>query len=585
VNDHAAPAASQAASPPHLIPTPLPPSAPGPDASAHPLDLLLQSQVARLTGGVSPIAMTLAFQDWLLHLAASPGKLGEVLQRAAVPALPSADKRFSAPAWSGWPFNLYAQGFTQLSQFWNQATSGVRGVAPHHAEVVAFTVRQLLDLWSPSNFALTNPEVLRAAGESGGRSLLRGAAHWMQDAAQQLAPGLVPSTAPAAEPQFRPGREVALTPGQVVFRNELIELIQYAPQTGSVLREPVLIVPSWIMKYYILDLSPHNSLAAYLVRQGHTVFMLSWRNPGAADRNLGMDDYLDLGLFAALEQATQRCGGAPVHAAGYCLGGTLLAIGAAAMQSGRHGQHPPLASITLLAAQTDFSEPGELGLFIDDSELALLDALMWEQGYLDGAQMGATFQLLHARELVWSRLMTEYLLGVRTAGNDLMAWNADSTRLPYRMHSDYLHQLFLNNDLAEGRYRVHGAPVALSDIQAPLFMVATEKDHVSPWRSVYKLHLLVAQPIEFVLTSGGHNAGIVSEPGHPHRSYRSLPLRSRNGYLPPETWLAESATHDGSWWPQWQQWLAARSSPQRVAPPALQADAALGAAPGSYVLG
>jgi polyhydroxyalkanoate synthase len=566
-----------------VIPTPLPPSAPPPDRNAEPLDLLVQSQVARLTGGVSPIAMTLAFQDWWLHLASSPGKMASLVTGAADHVERAEDKRFASPGWAAWPFNQYAQGFLRIKQFWSRATTGVRGVSPHHADVVAFTTRQVLDTWSPSNFALTNPEVLRAAYDSHGRSLLVGAAHWMQDAARQVLPGL--AAPPAAEPQYRPGHEVALTPGEVVYRNDLIELIQYAPQTATVLREPVLIVPSWIMKYYILDLSPHNSLVNYLVRQGHTVFMLSWRNPGAADRNLGMDDYLDLGLFAALDQVGQRCGKARVHAAGYCLGGTLLAIGAAAMASGRHVPHAPLASVTLLAAQTDFSEPGELGLFIDDSELALLDALMWEQGYLDGAQMAATFQLLHARELVWSRRMTEYLLGVRTAPNDLMAWNADSTRLPFRMHSDYLHQLFLNNDLAEGRYKVHGMPVALSDIHTPLFMVATETDHVSPWKSVYKLHLLVSEPIDFVLTSGGHNAGIVSEPGHAHRSYHHLPVRRRNGYLPPEVWQQESSRSEGSWWPHWHQWLAARSSPQQVAPPALAADPELGPAPGRYVLG
>ena len=568
---------------PAFIPTPLPPSAPPPGRSAHPLDLVMQSQVARLTGGVSPIGMTLAFQDWLLHLATSPGKLLELMAGATVGPDPNGDKRFVHPGWSNWPFNMYAQGFLQVKHFWEQATTDVRGVSPHHADVVAFTVRQTLDVWSPSNFAPTNPEVLRAAYDSHGSSLLAGAGHWVQDTAHQLVPGL--PAPPAAEPQYRPGCEVALTPGEVVYRNELIELIQYAPQTAQVLREPVLIVPSWIMKYYILDLSPHNSLAAYLVRQGHTVFMLSWRNPSAADRHLAMDDYLQLGLFAALDEAARRCGGAPVHAAGYCLGGTMLAIGAAAMVSGRHGEHVPLASLTLLAAQTDFSEPGELGLFIDDSELALLDALMWDQGYLDGAQMAATFQLLHARELVWSRRMTEYLMGVRTATNDLMAWNADTTRLPFRMHSDYLHQLFLNNDLAEGRYRVRGEPVALSDIHTSLFMVATETDHVSPWRSVYKLHLLVNEPIEFVLTSGGHNAGIVSEPGHPRRSYRHLPIRRRNGYLPQDVWHAESSLIEGSWWPHWQQWLAARSSPQPVAPPTLTSDPDLGPAPGRYVMG
>jgi polyhydroxyalkanoate synthase len=554
------------------------------------LDLFVQARMARLTGGVSPIALTLAFQDWLMHLASAPGKCADLTLRwlgalspFAEPVAPGPDdRRFAQPAWEQWPFNQYVQGFLRCQQFWCDATSGVRGVAPHHADVVRFTARQLLDMWSPSNFVATNPEVLRAALDSGGRSLADGAVNWRQDLCRHLAPPSMAVPEPPG-PQYRPGVDVAVTPGDVVFRNELIELIQYAPQTATVYREPLLIVPSWIMKYYILDLSPRNSMVRHLVGQGHTVFMISWRNPGPEHRALGMHDYLDLGLFAALDEARRRAGGAPAHGVGYCLGGTLLAIGAAALANGDAGRQGALASLTLLAAQTDFSEPGELGLFIDDSELAFLDALMWEQGYLDGDQMAASFQLLHARDLVWSRMMREYLLGARTASNDLMAWNADSTRLPFRMHSEYLHQLFLRNDLAEGRYHVDGRPVVLDDVTVPVYALATERDHVSPWRSVYKIHLLCDAPIDFVLASGGHNAGIVSEPGHPRRSYRVRPpLAPGNGYRGPDAWRDEAELVEGSWWPHWQRWLAARSSSARVAPPA--AGRALEPAPGRYVL-
>jgi polyhydroxyalkanoate synthase len=569
---------------------PAPPSAP-PTSTRNELDLYLQSQVARLTGGVSPIAMQLAFQDWWQHLAVSPGKCSELasywagaLAAGAAADEAAQDSRFANFAWRDWPFSQYARGFKQLERFWGQATSGVPGVAPHHADVVAFTARQLLDMFAPSNFLWTNPEVQRAALASGGRSLIDGVLNWRQDLCRRLAPPGAAVSEPVGK-RYVPGQDVALTPGQVVYRNELIELIQYAPQTEQMYREPVLIVPSWIMKYYILDLSPHNSLVRYLVQQGHTVLMISWRNPGAQDRDLGMEHYLQRGLFAALDQADRLGGGAPVHAVGYCLGGTLLSVGAAALGSGEHPPHGTLASVTLLAAQTDFSEPGELGLFIDDSELALLDALMWDQGYLDGDQMAASFQLLHARDLVWSRMMREYLLGERSAPNDLMAWNADSTRLPFRMHSEYLHGLFLRNDLAEGRYLVAGKPVALSDIHVPIFALGTERDHVSPWRSVYKIHLLCGAKIDFVLASGGHNAGIVSEPGHANRSYRHHPPRvAPTGYNSPDEWLHRATRAEGSWWPHWQQWLARHSDRQRVAPPAMGLGRTLGPAPGRFVV-
>ncbi|MQA36739.1 PHA/PHB synthase family protein [Rugamonas aquatica] len=568
------------------VPTPAPAAETAPPANA--LDLYVQSRLARLTGGVSPIAMSLAFQDWWLHLSVSPGTCSELAARwlgglaAPAPAETGGDSRFDSFAWRQWPFSQYVHGFKQAERFWTQATTGVRGVAPHHAEVVAFSARQLLDMCSPSNFLWTNPEVLRAATASGGRSLLNGALNWRRDLCRHLAPPGMAVPEPAGS-SYVPGQDVALTPGEVIYSNELMELIQYAPQTAQVYREPVLIVPSWIMKYYILDLSPHNSLVRYLVQQGHTVLMLSWRNPGQHDRDMGMDDYLQRGVFAALEQADRLGGGEAVHAVGYCLGGTLLAIAAAALDSGEHAPHGKLASVSLLAAQTDFSEPGELGLFIDDSELALLDALMWDQGYLDGDQMAASFQLLHARDLVWSRMMREYLLGERTAPNDLMSWNADSTRLPFRMHSEYLHGLFLHNDLAEGRYRVQGKPVALTGIRTPMFVVGTERDHVSPWRSVYKIHLLSGAAIDFVLASGGHNAGIVSEPGHAGRSYRSRPAGG-TGYSSPDEWLAGADRSEGSWWPHWQQWLVRHSVRQRAAPPAMGLGRVLGPAPGHFVL-
>ena len=582
-------------------------------AEVHPLDMLLQNNIAKLTGGVSPASMALAWMDWGMHIAMSPGKqveLANLLQKQmgswpqlmasstnslaeekSVSSAP-ADSRFSYAGWAHWPFNAMSQSFLQGQELLQAATTGVRGVSAHHENVVNFMSRQMLDLVSPSNFPMLNPEVIASTQETGGKNLMTGAAHWMQDRGLKFNIPGVDAGAVAGERKteqlsYQPGRDVAVTEGKVVFRNHLIELIQYAPQTAKVYAEPVMIVPSWIMKYYILDLSPHNSFVHFLVSQGHTVFMISWKNPGKEDRHLGMQDYLDSGLFAALEEVGKSSQHKTVHAVGYCLGGTLLAIAAAALASEHAKEYthhlPAVQTVTLLASQTDFTEPGELGLFIDESQIAMLDAQMWEQGYLTGEQMTGSFQLLNSRDLIWSKIMREYQLGTRNSPNDLMSWNADTTRMPYRMHSEYLKHLFLHNDLAEGRYEVHGHAVALNNIHTPMYVIGTARDHVSPWRSVYKIHVLTDAPIDFVLASGGHNAGIVSEPGHAHRTYQHLPADQRAAsFQQADDWLAAATTETGSWWTHWQAWLASHSSTTRIKARAV-ADKGLGVAPGSYV--
>jgi polyhydroxyalkanoate synthase len=457
----------------------------------------------------------------------------------------------------------------------------------HHAELTDFMARQWLGLMTPANWLPSNPVVLHANVDQLGAPLRQGWLNWLEDFA-------TPASERAAaerEAHFKVGRDVAVTPGEVVLRNRLVELIRYTPQTKTVHPEPVLIVPSWIMKYYILDLSPHNSLVRYLVSQGHVVYMLSWRNPDAADHDLTMDDYLRMGPLDALKTiASLHPPHTPVHAMGYCLGGTLLAIAAAALA--RAGivtdaaQLAPLATLTLLAAQTDFSEPGELGLFIDESQVAYLRELTRGTGYLTGEAMAGSFQFLHSRDLVWTRRMREYLMGEREQPSDLMAWNADTTHMPARMHNEYLTSLYLHNALAAGGYRVggrEGTAVSLADLRMPVFMVGTTRDHVSPWRSVYKLHHLCEAQITFVLASGGHNAGIVSEPGHAHRSYRIGTRAAQGPWIDPEAWEREATEREGSWWPAWHDWLATHSSRKRT-PPALPRGASLGAAPGEYVL-
>jgi len=569
-------------------------------AFAELIDRSVHAAIARFTAGLSPIALADAWLDWISHLAFAPGKQMQLTEKAVKKVLRFArvaarciaarnvepcivplpqDKRFADPAWQTFPYNLVYQGFLLQQQWWHNATTGVRGVTRSHENIVAFGARQWLDVFSPSNSGWLNPVVAQRTQRELGMNLVRGAQNFVEDCERRLSHRL-----PVGTENYAVGRNLAMTPGKVVYRNRLMELIQYAPATATVRPEPVLIIPAWIMKYYILDLSPANSLVRHLVGQGYTVFMISWLNPGPADRDLAFDDYRRLGMMAALDAIGRIVPGRRVHATGYCIGGTLLAIGAAAMA--RDGD-ARLESTTFFAAQTDFTEAGELMLFINDSQLAFLEDTMWEQGFLESRQMAGAFEMLRSNDLVWSRLVHEYLMGERAPMTDLMAWNQDTTRMPYRMHGEYLRRLFLDNELAEGRFRVGERPVALADLRAPTFAVGTETDHVAPWRSVFKLHLLTDAEITFVLTSGGHNAGIVSEPGHPRRHYR-IATRARDGtYADPDAWLAANEPHEGSWWPAWTAWLDARSG-ERVAPPALGAPAAdlppLCDAPGTYVL-
>ena len=570
-------------------------------AMADRVDPPFHAALARRFASLSPAAGLLAASDWALHLAASPGKCmdlarlamhqsGELAeyarermtagadQQARLGVQPAVeDRRFRAPEWQQWPFNYLHQSFLFKQQWWAAATHGVQGVEKHHENMVAFAARQWLDMFSPGNQLATNPVVLQRTLQQGGANLLRGALNAADDL-QRLAA----DQGPAGVEDFVVGRDVAITPGKVVLKNRLMELIQYTPTTATVHPEPILIVPAWIMKYYILDLSPHNSLIRYLVDQGYTVFCLSWKNPGYEDRDLGMDDYLKLGFHAALDAVTTIVPGQKVHATGYCLGGTMLAIAAAAMA--RDGDER-LASLSTFTAQTDFSEPGELGLFVDESQLSLLEAQMAQTGYLKASQMAGAFQMLRSYDMLWSRLVNEYLLGERAPMNDLMAWNADATRMPARMHSQYLRRLFLNDDLSEGRYPVDGKPVSLSNLTLPMFMVGTLTDHVAPWRSVFKLHQMSPAEITFALTSGGHNAGIVNPPGNPRRRYQLLTRPAGGSYVAPDEWLETAPQTQGSWWPAWLQWLQARSGTP-VKPPRMGAGAyqPVGDAPGTYVL-
>jgi polyhydroxyalkanoate synthase subunit PhaC len=569
------------------------------DSSFLAFDRSVRAAISHVTAGLSPAALVKAFFDYWLQLALSPGKQLDLTRRAMIgatdnftfaarsalgpPGDPSErarpqDDRFRAPEWMTFPFNILAHNFLSVEHWWEAATTNVRGMSQRHDEMATFVARQILDTVAPSNFIVTNPEVLARTRAELGANLVRGYANWIADfaRAQSGAP-------PRGTEAFKVGETVAVTPGKVILRTHLAEIIQYAPATERVRPEPVVLVPAWIMKYYILDLSPANSLVRFLVQQGFSVFMISWKNPGAEDRDVSLDNYRTEGVLPAIKAAAAITGSRKVHAVGYCLGGTLLAITAAAMA---RDSDERLASLSLFAAQVDFTEAGELTLFLDESQITFLEDMMWERGYLDSRQMSGAFQMLRANDLIWSRSIHDYLMGEDSSATDIMAWNADATRMPFRMHSQYLRSLLLRNDLTEGRFKVDGRPIALPDIHLPLFAVATERDHVAPWRSVFKLHLLTKAEITFVLTNGGHNAGILSEPGHPHRHFRQAAQEHDQLHVDPDTWLSDYAPRRGSWWPTWTAWLATHSG-EFIEPPALgdaaNGFAALEDAPGRYV--
>jgi len=559
----------------------------------------LLATLARWTGGLSPQAFGGAWLNVLARLAVAPGRQAELARSALAKAVtlaqfsgaalsgeaPRAEgtpyaSRFADPAWSKFPFNLLAQTFLSASDWAREAVRQVPGANAAAENIVGFTVREGLELVAPDNYLPTNPQLIRQTVDENGRNLVRGLKHLAEDIGRTYK-GL----GPVGAEHYEVGREVAATPGKVILRNRLMELIQYAPQTGTVYAEPVLIVPAWIMKYYILDLSPKNSLVNYLTGLGHTVFMISWKNPTAEDRDVSMDDYLTLGVRTALDAVNKVVPRRKVHAVGYCIGGTLLSIAAAELAAQDDDR---LATVSLFAAQTDFSEPGELSVFISPAQLAMLEAMMWKAGVLESRQMGGAFQLLRTYDLLWAPSIATYLKGERSAVNDLMSWNADGTRMAYRMHVDYLHQLYLNNDLAEGRYVASGATLSLSDITLPMFVVGTETDHVAPWRSVYKIGRLVrSRDYTFCLTSGGHNAGIISGPQHPKRRHRVHTLKAGARLPAAEQYLATVEPGPGSWWPTWAKWLEERSSARKVSPPGVGAPRRglkpLGPAPGTYV--
>ncbi|MFT4060016.1 MAG: alpha/beta fold hydrolase [Legionella sp.] len=546
-----------------------------------------QAHLGKFTASVSPASLGTSYFSWGAQLLQAPGTLLKLslhplldfnnhlnnLTQYEKPANGN-DVRFHTDNWRIYPWRLWAEQFLQMERWCLTATCEIPGLSVPVQRIVSFRMRQFLDAMSPSNFVLSNPDLFQETIRSGGQNLIRGTELAVQDMLEKLT-----GSPPAGIENFIPGKQVAITKGKIIYKNHLIELIQYDTQTSTVYKEPILILPAWIMKYYILDLLPQNSLVNWLTKQGHTVFIVSWLNPDSKDRNLSLDDYYRMGAMVAIDAVSKVRPKSKIHLMGYCLGGTLAMITAAALAKNKDHR---IKTLSLLAAQGDFTEAGELLLFITKSEVSFLKSMMWDQGYLDTKQMAGSFQMLRSYDLIWSKMVQDYMHGTQRGMIALLAWNADATRMPYKMHSEYLEKLFLNNDFAEGRFAVEGEHIVAENIQLPSFVVSTEKDHVAPWKSVYKTHLLINSDITFVLTNGGHNAGIVSEPGHPGRSYFIRERKKDSSYLSPMTWLEEAESKEGSWWIAWHKWLIKHSSHRMIKPPTLNKK--LPDAPGKYVL-
>ena len=570
-----------------------------PPEKAREIDHQLRSQVAAATRGVSPVDVAAAVVDWAGHLVLSPGKLLSLAESVArngvelakigtrlgqpdtdnLPAI--VDRRMLSEDWQKWPFNVLAHGHRLAKGLATEATTGVDGVSRDHEQLVSFLANQIVEMASPANIPVTNPEFLTTTRAERGANLKRGVRNLAEDIRRKRSGEL-----PQGLEDFAVGRDIGITPGKVVFQNRLFELIQYSPQTDEVVAEPVLIVPAWIMKYYILDLSPRNSLVQYLVSQGKTVFIMSWKNPDENDRDLGMHEYLHEGVMAAIDAVSTIVPQRKMHAVGYCLGGTLLSIAAAYMA--REGDDR-LQTMTMFAAQVDFREAGEITTMLGEGTFTFLEALMRKQGYLAMENMTGAFAALRVSDLVYDPMLQRYLLGKDRSLNDLMAWNEDGTRMPYKMHTEYLRNCYMENNLAEARYEVDGKPVCVGDIRVPAFVLGTATDHVAPWKSVYKAMRLMNNEMTFALTTGGHNAGIACGPDHPRRKHWIATRQPGDLYVDPDQWQAENELVDGSWWPAWDAWLDAHSSSERVAPPKMGKAKAgykpLRDAPGIYVFG
>ncbi len=486
------------------------------------------------------------------------------------------DKRFKDDAWREHEvFDFIKQSYLLSARYVQDVVGRAEGLDRKTAQKVDFYSRQFIDAMSPTNFLMTNPEVLRKTAESGGENLLRGLNNLLSDLERGRGKLAIKMTDPEA---FQVGGNIGVTPGKVVFQNELMQLIQYTPTTETVLKRPLLLLPPWINKFYILDLRPKNSFVRWAVSQGHTVFVVSWVNPDDSLAEKGFDAYMTEGVFAALDAIEQATGEREVNAIGYCLGGTLLACTLPWMKL--HGDDR-IRSATFFVTMTDFAEAGELGVFIDEEQLAQLEQKMEKRGVLEGAEMAQTFNMLRANDLIWSFVVNNYLMGNEPFQFDLLYWNSDATRMPARMHSYYLRNMYHSNKLAAGELELAGERIDLGTIDVPTYFISTRDDHIAPWRSTYRGAKMVSGPSRFVLAASGHIAGIVNPPDsgkYNHWINPGLPDT-------PDEWFAGAQEMAGSWWPHWHRWVSATGDAQVPArQPGDRALTPIEDAPGSYVL-
>jgi len=529
--------------------------------------------VTRNPGEVMVQNVTLAADQVRLLTYAMKRSIG--LQAKEVIAPASGDRRFKDPAWNErLLFDLIKQSYLLTSRYILNL-AGAAHLDQRQQRKLDFLTRQFTDALAPTNFAVSNPEVLRATIDSRGANLVQG----MKNLARDLAAGKGRlRISMVDESQFQIGRNIATTPGKVVFENDLMQLIQYSPGTDKVYQAPLVIFPPWINKFYILDLAPHNSFLRWAVSKGYTVFVVSWVNPDTTLAHKTFEDYLNEGIFAALDAIEAATGERQVNAIGYCIGGTLLAC--ALSQMAQTGDDR-IRSTTFFTTQVDFSEAGDLTVFTDEYQISSLERTMKKRGYLDASEMATTFNMLRANDLIWTFVVNNYLLGRSPAAFDLLYWNNDSTRMPVAMHSFYLREMYLHNRLAEpGGITLNGVPVDLGKVRIPIFLQSSKEDHIAPYPSVYKATRLYSGPVTFMLAGSGHIAGVINPP-EANKYYHYT-----NSETPAdvEDWIESAEYHEGSWWPYWHQWLYRRSG--RKVPARIPGDGQLPAiedAPGRYV--
>jgi polyhydroxyalkanoate synthase len=484
------------------------------------------------------------------------------------------DRRFKDPAWEdNQVFDFIKQSYLLTARWMQSTVNDVEGLDEHTAKKVDFYTRQFVDAMAPSNFVMTNPQVLRTTLESGGENLLKGLENLLED----MERGKISQTDFDA---FEVGRNLAVTPGKVIYQNDLMQLIQYSPTTDEVYKTPLMIIPPWINKFYILDLREKNSFVKWAVDQGFTVFMVSWVNPDEKLAKKSFEDYLTEGPLTALDVIEQVTGEKQTNVIGYCLGGTLLACTLSYLAQTK--QKDRVKAATFFTTMVDFSEAGELEVFIDEEQLSSLEDKMAEKGYLEGNSMNQTFNMLRANDLIWSFVINNYLLGKEPFPFDLLYWNSDSTRMPAAMHSYYLRKMYQENKLIEpGGIQLKGVPIDLGQIDHPTFALATKEDHIAPWKSGYALVSTVSGPVRFTLAASGHIAGVVNPPAANKYNYW---LNSRNP-KDPDKWLENAKQVDGSWWPEWRTWMEQKGGKETVEArqPGGGVYAPIEDAPGSYV--